>query len=290
MMRSRFLGWLRAPFRKGPLERLLLRATLGRPYSGWRAKLTPLHTTYRPATIRRAARHGYDLNLDLSDLIDWYVYWGFVDPSHDAIVARCRAGWTVLDVGANRGMTALRIGTAVGSGGRVIALEPDQDNYSLLEKRLEDNRLGWVTPLRRAVSDTEKSVNVAPREANNSGMHRVAATGDQVDACSIDNLVEELGLGRVDLIKIDVEGYEMRVLRGATRTIERWKPEIVTEVDDNNLRHFGSSRDALIDLLSSRGYRVSDAVTGEPPPAVDHFDALAEPQRQPLSPPPHEKR
>ena len=83
----------------------------------------------------------------------------------------------------------------------------------------------------------------------------------------------------VDWIKIDVEGYEARVLRGAAATIARCRPGLFIEVDDANLRGQGDSAGGLLKWVEGTGYEILDAATGRPiasdsPLEGCHFDAL----------------
>src|SRR5437879_1660441 len=106
-LRTRVLRWFRSVWKIPALERALVRRTNRHPYSGLVSKLPPLARDYRRGTRRVAVRYGLRLDLDLSDLGNWYAYWGFTAPSHDALVRLCRPGATVVDVGANFGITAL---------------------------------------------------------------------------------------------------------------------------------------------------------------------------------------
>lgn len=275
-MRSWLARRIRGIFVLAPFERPLLAYTRGRPYEGL-AKLVPLPESYPPGTMRAATRHGCNLNLDLSDLIDWYVFWGFLDPSHEAIVDQCGPGATVLDVGANRGSTAIRLALAAGPSGRVIALEPDPTNYEILRERLRSNGLTWATPLNVAAAERPATLRIAARARSNSGMHQVSETGAEVRAARLDDIVEELNLSEVDLIKIDVEGYEARVIEGAGRTIAEHRPTLIIEIDAGNLATFGATPSGLLDHVRGLGYRITDSVSGASELPDRQFDALAVP-------------
>ena len=98
---------------------------------------------------------------------------------------------------------------------------------------------------------------------------------------TVDDYCKENGIVKVDLVKIDTEGYELRVLKGATRLLQDSKPTLYIEVNDDNLREQGDSALAIIEFLSSLGYdRIFNTYTGEIVSANNnfsgcHFDIIA---------------
>jgi hypothetical protein len=88
-----------------------------------------------------------------------------------------------------------------------------------------------------------------------------------------------------DLVKIDVEGFEMEVLRGAEQTFKRCRPELFIELDDNNLRRNKSSAAELVGFIENMGYEVRRALDGEKVSANStfqgaHFDIHCVPLKQ----------
>ena len=79
---------------------------------------------------------------------------------------------------------------------------------------------------------------------------------EEVDTTTLDELVATFGLTHVDLVKIDVEGSETRVLAGATRTLGQLRPTLLLEVQDQSLRALGSSRAELLADLAAWDYEV----------------------------------
>jgi FkbM family methyltransferase len=162
-------------------------------------------------------------------------------------------GSTVIDVGANIGFFTLRFGRWVGPTGRVIAIEPEGRNVATLRRRVRRAGLQRVidcVPAVAAERAGEAQLAVTPAHP---GGHHLADEGEAVRAVTID----ELAAGdprRVALIKIDVQGAELRVLHGAARAIETHRPAIFIEVDDPALRRLGSSARELIATLDTLGY------------------------------------
>jgi hypothetical protein len=81
----------------------------------------------------------------------------------------------------------------------------------------------------------------------------------KIKVSTLDHFVEGNNVQGIDLIKIDVEGFEMKVLEGGLKTIEKLHPKLFIELRDENLKTQGSSALQLVKWLEDRGYRVTDA-------------------------------
>jgi FkbM family methyltransferase len=143
-------------------------------------------------------------------------------------------GMCVVDVGANIGYYALLFSSVVGPAGKVTCLEPDPENLVELRHNLALNGLSNVSLLPIAAGSRDSVVSM--RRGLNA---RVVAEGGNL---SVDvKRLDSLGLERVDLIKLDVEGYECDVLEGARKLLEKHRPSLFVEVHPNLL----PSRDKL---------------------------------------------
>lgn len=162
-------------------------------------------------------------------------------------------GSTVIDVGANIGFFTLRFGRWVGPSGRVVAIEPEEQNIASLRRRVRRAQLGEVVEcVHAAAADRPGQVRLAVDRAHPGG-HRLAEDGEPVGAVTIDDITAE-DPRRLALVKIDVQGAEKIVLSGARRAIKAHRPALYVEIDDSALREFGSSGLELIDEIRSRGY------------------------------------
>ena len=135
-------------------------------------------------------------------------------------VWRPEEGDTVLDIGAYVGMFTIKASKAVGPTGRVIAIEPSPENYALLKRNCKG--LGNVTLIRKAIwsSNGVERLYYSKSPAANS---LVTSWKDyvEVETTTLDNLMRELGLDNVDFIKLDAEGAELDVLKGAGETMSK---------------------------------------------------------------------
>jgi FkbM family methyltransferase len=160
-------------------------------------------------------------------------------------------GATVVEVGANIGTHTVQLAKLVGPQGTVLAFEPQRIIFSLLCANLMLNEQFHVQPIRAAVGDTHGSMPVPvldPHAAQNFGGVSLgpSGAGDTVPLVMLDDYT----LPSLRLLKIDVEGMEIRVLKGARRTIAAHRPLLYVEND----RPQNSA--ALIGLILALGYRL----------------------------------
>jgi FkbM family methyltransferase len=152
-----------------------------------------------------------------------------------------KSGLVFIDVGAHIGRYSFPIAKLVGGNGLVVAIEPDPLAFKALLMGIKLNNLCNVLALNIAIGDTEGKAILCQK--------LVTATSSiiEFDKCQkfievplrrLDSVVEELKLRHVDVIKIDVEGAEIQVLKGAINTIARFKPFLVVEVRDRNVNEF----------------------------------------------------
>jgi len=127
---------------------------------------------------------------------------------------------------------------------------------------------------------------------SNSGMNRIVTAVDlksqfpytDVRVAPLSAALRDIPVDRIDVIKIDVEGFEGAVLRGSEDVIRRFKPILFIELNDDNLLENGDSARALINHVEAMGYRVLDGQTELPVPADQdlahcQFDILCVPDR-----------
>lgn len=145
---------------------------------------------------------------------------------HEVFEARHDKNGLFLDIGANIGSHSVK---AALLWEKVVAFEPHPRNYSLLRDNLRLNRLSNTLALPYAASDRTYSTNFSHVIEGNLGAAALYQEESLVDG-SVDCItVDSLTLPRCDFIKLDVEGYELRVLKGARETIKKFKPDIVLE-------------------------------------------------------------
>lgn len=159
-------------------------------------------------------------------------------------------GDTILDIGAHIGNHTLFFAREVKRSGRVLSFEPQRIIYQMLTGNIAMNALQNVFTIQNAVSDRDGFVNIPfidPHHHCNFGsvFPTDLLPGEKVQCMPIDNLK----LSSCDLIKIDVEGSEIAVLKGASKTIQKFHPIIY--VEHNQEEHFSE----LMNILQKFDYR-----------------------------------
>jgi FkbM family methyltransferase len=177
--------------------------------------------------------------------------------------AELKEGQVVYDIGANVGFYSLLAAKCVGSTGRVFAFEPLPENLSYLRRHVALNGLANATVCPVAVSDVAGVLHFTPGKNRSTGHLDVA--GDlEVKALSLDDFVIVEKNPHPQIIKIDVEGAEVRVLRGAQRVLETHRPLIFLAT------HGVTVHRECCQLLRAIGYRLQ-SIDGE---AVEDTDEL----------------
>lgn len=186
-----------------------------------------------------------------------------------------RPGMIFLDVGANEGIFALFAAARVGPAGTVWAFEPSRREFLRLSCNVRLNRLPNVRLFQLALSAQDGAGDLIVAEPEHAGHNTLGGfahagvrefTRERVPLRRLDDLLVQEGLLRVDVLKIDVEGAETKVVRGAEKTLRDSRPIVLFEVLEEALNLQGSSSTELIGLLTSFGYRLYqfDRQTGLP--------------------------
>ncbi len=163
-------------------------------------------------------------------------------------------GSMAVDVGAHVGFFTERFARWVGEAGHVVAIEPEPINYGRLCRRLERTRLvDRVTPLNLAATEASGSFRLRV-DPTHPGDHQLAADGLAVAGETLDRILARECWPPVTMIKLDIQGAEVRALAGAAETIDRLRPTLLVEVDESRLRRQGSSAGELFETLAANGY------------------------------------
>jgi FkbM family methyltransferase len=202
---------------------------------------------------------GYRLLVDLKSEKRFWLGM-YEDDLQEAFRNYVHEGMVAYDVGANIGFTTLLLTQAVGPMGQVIAFEPLPINARRLRENITLNQLEKkVHVVEKAISDTDAIVSFLAYQW--SGMGHLQGVRDtnshpleivDVVATTLDDFVYSKGNPQPDFIKIDVEGAEANVLRGAQRLIAEVKPLMILEL------HSSQAAEEVREILSGMGYRMYD--------------------------------
>ena len=195
-----------------------------------------------------------------------------------------RPGGVMMDIGANVGDYSAVAAAAVGPSGYVYAFEPGPDNLANLRHRFQS--VSHVSVIPAAVGDQSGAVRffLDRREgtrhslaAGNIGKAGQVITVTQV---ALDDYYDRVS--RLGAVKIDVQGAELSVIRGAHRLLTKFRPQIVLELWPHGLRTCGASADLLLTDLKEMGYavhRLSAKGPLKPERFIDDFLRLRTNQR-----------
>lgn len=262
---------LRKVFTYAPFENILMFFLQGSDYRGSTTKLIPPPEMYKAGVTKTVERDGIKFELDRSCLMQWYIYWGLQDITRPKLYALVKENDIVFDVGTNVGETLLNFGKLVGTGGFVYGFEPDGLNFSKVQKNIGINALDNVHVFNVGLSETSAKVKLYRVDPHNLGMNRIlneeeAAKFDDfsvIETRTLDSVVAENNIEQVDVIKIDIEGYEMHALRGAMDTLKKFQPKLFIEVGYSRLISNGTSPTEMVGLLNGLGYTIRHADTDE---------------------------
>jgi FkbM family methyltransferase len=215
-----------------------------------------------PKAGRRAANvFGTKVSLDLADHVQRMVYLGCFEREETNLMRReLKPGMTFVDIGANCGYFTYLAAARVGASGRVLAVEPSPRVADILEAALRENNLANVTLARTALGRTsgELTLYVPPEALANHAPTAIATPGWSpiaVPVRTLDDLLDEQRIDRVDVLKVDVEGYEGEVLRGAERSLQSGRIRaMLIEFNEWWLRQAGSNSGELWDRILAAGF------------------------------------
>ena len=190
-------------------------------------------------------------------------------------------GAVMFDVGANVGLCTLAGATRVGAMGHVYAFEPSSRERVTLEKNVTLNRCGNVTIIPAAAADRSGAGTLRVAAGQHRGQNTLAPIfaypsvsverEEAVPLVSLDDLWRARTVRLPDVLKIDVEGSELQVLRGATAVLRESMPVVIFEINDTLLEASGASRAEVGQFLTALGYtlhRLDDATAALVPVAT----------------------
>lgn len=268
----------------------------------------PVAPARMPATYMGQGRvllesaYGHLMLVDGGDtaIVPHLIRHGWFDRNLTNLIGSLLApGMTFIDIGANCGTYTLFGAGRVGPEGRVIAIEASPRIAALLFESVAMNGFGRHCEVLRCAAGAEPGRVVlhqfANRQGGNTLLPHIAEVarekvGEQVLTCEIecrtlDAIIAERSLARIDLVKIDVEGFEREVLLGGRETIARFRPKLIVEWHNAFFHGRPEAARALYDLLTETlGYRlrrIEPGATTRPVTFEDlargHSDLLCEP-------------
>ena len=235
---------------------------------------------------------GYVFPVDRGTLLGWSVhFFGTYEPEVQTEIRRyLKPGGIAIDVGANVGWHTLLMAARAGSTGRVYAFEPNDSTRRRLVSAVEANALAHVTVDARAVADlvgasgfqaplaghvwdgTGRLIAAPAREKRErpeaqEGRERRERQTTAIECTTLDAFVGERHIERLALVKIDVEGWELSVLRGARHVLNVLRPVVVFEYDPAYVSRSGGAAEDVTRCWADADYELF-ALDPRRPPAL----------------------
>lgn len=187
---------------------------------------------------------------------------GNIDESKiiEPILNMLQEGDTAFDIGANIGIHTILMAKKVGQNGKIIAFEPEDNNYEALLNNININNLRNILPVNTALGDTFDEGNLHIRKHIGTGAISLIKTDDSQSCQKVeirpgDFLVQKLKLPIPKVIKIDVEGYEYPVLKGLSKTLSNEQCKLLCCEIHKTLYPFGTTKEDIVDFIKILGFR-----------------------------------
>ena len=237
---------------------------IGKP-PGWervvRFLLPPANFWNNPV-LEKAVPDGYVFPIDPRTLIGWniYLFGTYESEVREAINTILAPGDVACDVGANVGWHTLLMARLVGPTGKVYAFEPNPTTRTRLSDAVRLNAGSHIDVQEYAVTDYDgMSGFVAPPAGSLwDGTGRLVndrvSEVQSVKCTTIDSFVHTYCVTRLRLIKIDVEGWELSVMRGARQALATMRPRIIFEYDPAYVSRGGGTADDILSFLFENRY------------------------------------
>lgn len=224
-----------------------------------------VHWLFTRHVLRREPTRSH-YGVTLGNFVDFSEYHTFkgtlTQEEFDFLKSHPMGSGTIIDVGANLGMFSNLV-ARLQPGRRVVAFEPGPSTFPALEANVARNG-GLVECHRLALSDRDGEITFAMREnARANSSISTDGNGVTVPTRTLDSVMEELGVTEIGLLKIDTEGFEAQVLRGAKRVLSEIRPSVIYfEVCPELTRRAGFDPAEPARILADAGYALRELGKG----------------------------
>jgi FkbM family methyltransferase len=221
--------------------------------------LGPYLIALEPSEI--VAYDSITMELDLQEFVQQYIYFNVYEPHVKWLLrSLLEPGKSFFDIGAHVGYYTLLAAHAVGPKGVIHSFEANPGTFELLSKNVRRNDFGRILLNRVALTDMNGEVRfcideIRPASSSLSGKGADRLTELSVPSVTLDSYIESNSVTMLDLIKIDIEGGEVRVFRGGQETLSRFRPDIVGEFSKEMMTRESTGEQEMIGLLKSLRYQ-----------------------------------
>lgn len=194
-------------------------------------------------------------------------YFRYFPPDYEAdnftfLTQKCKSGDVVIDIGAHFGLFAIAAAKSVAPAGRVYAFEPTPSTFKVLSQTIGLNKFeSVIRPSQKAVADkpgkTKFYIGETPGDVANSlvNYNDTIHKGYDVELTSCDSFCDENKIAPA-FLKIDAEGAELSVLKGASKTLKIHRPFCILSMHPLSLQKGGNSNEMVWDFVQQFNYEI----------------------------------
>jgi FkbM family methyltransferase len=248
----------------------------------WFQKCIPGHHLYPKGTLKKVKRDGVLFSLDVSDYMQWYIYtnlpeaaWLFATQSISNDIQKP----TIIDIGSNVGEFSWKCSHYLHQhrlDGKTIAFDPNPAVKScfLNNGLLNPELIPFVIFENKAVGDMPGKVSFHYSDVN-TGVGKIDGDGQnavQSEVITLDEYIASNQIEAIHFIKIDVEGFEPKVIEGAKSSIEQFKPILYIEITESWHQKYGCTSKTIFDFLKGLGYCFFQDIDGVKVSVKDPFE------------------
>jgi FkbM family methyltransferase len=222
------------------------------------AKLLSVYVLIKKDTFKIKRINGIKYKLDLRQVIDSSLYFSntYEESAEHLIDSIISLGMYAIDIGANFGYHTFRMAKLVGPEGKVLAIEPTSWAYNKLMINSELNpEIRNIIFLKIALDEKDLGRRHTEIVSSYQTNGKEEKSKEEFDIRKLDTVIFENNFPRIDFIKLDVDGYEAKVLRGARKTVLIFRPIILLEITPSALEDNHDSYLDIIQFFEKYNYR-----------------------------------
>ncbi len=256
-------------------------------------KLAPPVSFYSSSDHRKIHFLNANFVVQMNDLMSQPLFFGLYMNEILCLKKSFPVNAVVIDVGANVGRWSLLV-SQIFKTKKIFAFEPFENTFKNLLKNKINNPDVDLELINAAVGDQIKTVYMKIKDSTNSGMNSICENTDSaleqntaLESITLDHFYshKKNEINQIDVIKIDVEGYEYHVLRGAEKIISEFQPLIICEIDDQLLGQNQTTPNEIFSFLEKYNYTIQQlpdysTLSSDGVYKNVHFDMIALPKNR----------
>jgi len=263
-MKTKLLNFIRLLFRNRFFEAVFLKLSPINQLGSWKVKFLPNHYQYKFNSWRSVNRGGIKYNLNIHNIVDCFIYFNIQEPSRERLNTLITKSNVFYDIGANIGHVSLVASSLINEKGVIYSFEPHPVSFNRFKNHVELNHISNIFAFNVGLGSTSSILNMLEVEGN-AGANRILTSNVinsnfiSINIVSLDEFILNNKADVPDLIKVDVEGYELEVFKGAENLLNNNKPNLFFELDERLLKLQNTSPIELLMFLSKFGYKFFNA-------------------------------